>query len=177
MSGFYIYIIGSSETPAVCKIGLAKDPAKRLSQLQTGHPMPLKIWHTFHCQSREMALHREQKAHKLFSQHRMSGEWFGVSPDDVARRSEEWFCGNREKPSQPACEEPFFSDGFHPQIPAELVGVPISQMSEDDRVRFWACHRLPPPPEGFDDWYVIGSQLSGVLGAFPVEGFICQEPK
>lgn len=175
----FIYVIGTEANPDICKIGLALDPKKRLAQLQTGSHSKLSIAASFECDSREIARHREKQAHKLFEGYRASGEWFGVSPQVVCDQSPDWFNSEPTKPQAKPRDSASSADEFvpfHPQIPTDLFGIPISQMSYEDRVRFWAAYRLGPPPEGFDDWYIIGSQKSGVIGAFPVEGFVCQEP-
>jgi hypothetical protein len=178
----FIYVIGCGADPGICKIGLALEPKKRLAQLQTGSHSKLSIAATFECPSREIARHREKNAHILFSEHRASGEWFRISPMIVCDRSEEWFAGAPAKRAK--SQRSIASDlrsgefkPFHPKIPSDLIGVPISQMKYEDRVRFWAACNLAPPPSGFDDWYLCGSAKNGIMGAFPVEGFVCQEPK
>ena len=180
MTAIHIYIIGSHSDEKICKIGIAINPKKRLAQLQTGSHAKLYVAATYACQSRDIARHREQAAHKTFSDYRLSGEWFGVSPDEVVASSSQWFLGKpnkavfKDRPRDSVCSD---FKPFHPVIPQDLFGVPISQMKYEDRVRFWAAHNLAPPPEGFDDWYMVGNQSTGVIGAFPVEGFVCQEPK
>jgi T5orf172 domain len=179
VSKVHIYVIGTYADPDICKIGLALEPKKRLAQLQTGAHEKLFIAATFECESREIARHRERQAHKTFDGCRTSGEWFGISPAIVCERSVDWFFGKPQRP-KPAAEHSQSKSEyvpFHPNIPDDLFGIPISQMVYEDRVRFWAACGLEPPPEGFDDWYLIGSQKSGVMGAIPVEGFVCQEPK
>ena len=49
-------------------------------------------------------------------------------------------------------------------------------MSPADRVEFWSCFGLKPPPAGFDDWFIAVTNTGNVLAAFPVEGFINGEP-
>jgi len=71
----YIYVIGSDNPPY--KVGISRDPAKRLKSLQTGHPFPLQLHYskaTDICKTKllETVIHRHLKFHKT------SGEWFDV---------------------------------------------------------------------------------------------------
>lgn len=58
------------------KIGWSKDPATRLSQLQTGNPSQLRILVTT-----PGAPALEQQLHALFAAHRRAGEWFDPAPE------------------------------------------------------------------------------------------------
>jgi hypothetical protein len=65
-----IYIIGDGE---FVKIGIATDPAQRLTALQTGNPRPLKLLAQF-IGDREF----EAKLHRDYAHLRVHGEWFRV---------------------------------------------------------------------------------------------------
>lgn len=56
------------------KIGISKNPEKRLKELQTSHPRKLSIMKIFSVQC--AALPVERVLHKLLSHKRSSGEWF-----------------------------------------------------------------------------------------------------
>ena len=72
-----VYFIASVAGPI--KIGMAADPVKRLTALQTGHHERLSILAI--CDGgrvQEMAYHRK------YARHRLSGEWFTRHPDILA---------------------------------------------------------------------------------------------
>ena len=75
MTTSFIYIIGSDQAPY--KVGISRDPIKRLRSLQTGHPYPLQLHYTKEtdiCKTKlfETVIHLHLKMHKT------SGEWFDV---------------------------------------------------------------------------------------------------
>lgn len=76
----YIYIIGSDNPPY--KIGISKDPRRRLKELQTGYPQKLRILET-----RKVDISRtkllESVIHKHLDQYKMNGEWFNISLKDA----------------------------------------------------------------------------------------------
>lgn len=171
-----LYLIAPEGVDRPVKIGVADDPQKRLRQLQTGNPTPLRIVRTFSAQSRAAVNDWEFHAHRLFADHRLAGEWFDLSADDIIARVPEW---RRRKP-KPAPRAATLHDSgnfkpFHPVVP-ERLQLPISQLSAEERIEFWACFDLEPPPPGFDDWYIMGSASMGVMGAVPVEGWVNGEP-
>lgn len=73
------FILASSAKPRKMKIGKAKDPEKRLRQLQTGCPYQLKLIGTIRCKSDRHAIDIEKAAHELFSEYNHLGEWFKCS--------------------------------------------------------------------------------------------------
>ncbi len=82
-----VYFVGSTDH---IKIGVAKDIAKRLRDLQVSHPTKLKLllWE-------EGRAAREKELHRLFSQYRESGEWFrfeGGLRDYISQRTA-WYWG------------------------------------------------------------------------------------
>jgi len=79
-----IYFIRS---PNAVKIGMAKDPHRRLMVLQTSHPDELELVAT-----REGGRALEAEYHARFAEHRVRGEWFEpASPilAEIARLSGE----------------------------------------------------------------------------------------
>lgn len=73
MSGVYVITDGEH-----FKIGVAVDPMKRLSELQTGNPhrLALRFFYETH-RAREI----EQAAHTRLANLRMVGEWFACGVD------------------------------------------------------------------------------------------------
>jgi predicted GIY-YIG superfamily endonuclease len=75
----YLYIIGNDK--GFIKVGVSKNPTKRVKQLQTGneHKLTLLFTEEFEC-SRKHLLHIEKEVHKALR--RMSnkciGEWFEI---------------------------------------------------------------------------------------------------
>jgi hypothetical protein len=79
----YIYVIcEKSEGSNPVKIGLSQDPEKRLKQLQTGHSAPLVLFHKEEIENKN-APSLERIIHRTLSQHRTSGEWFALTPQDA----------------------------------------------------------------------------------------------
>lgn len=77
-AGWSVYFIRRG-TSRVVKIGVAKDPWKRLRQLQTGSADRLKIVAVMPgTPADERALHRR------FADLRLGGEWFRMSPEITA---------------------------------------------------------------------------------------------
>ena len=69
-----IYLIQSLDN-GFYKIGIAKNPKKRIKQLQTGNPETLKLIKTFES---EYASIIEKTLHRRFSVYKLSGEWFNL---------------------------------------------------------------------------------------------------
>lgn len=68
----HTYLIAADGTHLV-KIGLAKDPTRRLRELQTGQPMGLHLlW--------SIAEDYEHDLHVHFAAYRVRGEWFDLTP-------------------------------------------------------------------------------------------------
>lgn len=73
----YVYVVTSSNGHV--KIGISTDPEARLRTLQTGTSDQLQL--TFTAPGYGNALTVEQEAHRILAAHRVSGEWFNVTPD------------------------------------------------------------------------------------------------
>lgn len=76
----HVYAISSSEQPAPVKIGKSANVNKRLSQLQTASPVPLRVWWQRETPDPEL----EAKLHRHFAAQRISGEWFRFEKSDWA---------------------------------------------------------------------------------------------
>lgn len=71
----YIYLIKNSEDDTY-KIGVAKNPKKRLAQLQTGNSSELLLVDTYQT---ENAFKIEKILHRRYSFLHKHGEWFSLS--------------------------------------------------------------------------------------------------
>lgn len=58
------------------KIGVSKNPVSRLTALQTGVPYQLRILATVY----NGGMGGERQLHRMFSEYRLSGEWFTPAP-------------------------------------------------------------------------------------------------
>jgi len=77
----YVYLISDINTYTY-KIGISKNPEKRIKSLQTGNEKLLKIIHKVPCENYnevETALHNQYKFLKI------NGEWFELSKNDVEK--------------------------------------------------------------------------------------------
>lgn len=72
-----VYLIGSPDSPVV-KIGCSTDPKRRLRNLQSGSPAPLRLLATF-----EGGYVAEKELHRRFAGRRVHGEWFDLGPNPV----------------------------------------------------------------------------------------------
>ncbi|WP_381805479.1 GIY-YIG nuclease family protein [Streptomyces niveus] len=74
----YIYAISGTEQPAPVKIGKTVEVTRRLRQLQTGSPVPLRVWWQRETSDPDL----ESKLHQHFVTQRLSGEWFAFQYPD-----------------------------------------------------------------------------------------------
>jgi Meiotically up-regulated gene 113 len=65
------------------KIGVTTNCASRLACLQSGNPHRLDFYAKFPFPTEADAYRAERELHGLLSGHRLSGEWFDISPDAV----------------------------------------------------------------------------------------------
>jgi predicted GIY-YIG superfamily endonuclease len=72
----YVYMIRCCNKDGFIKIGVAKNIAKRLENLQIGCPYPLKLIASIRCESVKHAYSMESNLHGLFKKQRIRGEWF-----------------------------------------------------------------------------------------------------
>ncbi len=76
---FFVYSITDEKR---VKIGISKDVKKRLSQLQTATPRKLRVVDFVDVgANKNNAWGKERRAHTFFSDFRVGGEWFDLSPD------------------------------------------------------------------------------------------------
>lgn len=80
MKHSYIYVIGSEHPPY--KVGISRNPERRLRDLQTGHPEKLILHHK---QSTDAARTKllETVIHRNLHLHRTHGEWFDIPMENL----------------------------------------------------------------------------------------------
>lgn len=71
----YIYLIQNQESSKY-KIGVSKNPQKRIQQLQTGSGEKLKLIHTFETNNARKV---ESALHNKYLHFKTIGEWFDLS--------------------------------------------------------------------------------------------------
>lgn len=72
----YIYFITEMPFNRRVKIGMSKNPVKRLKQLQTGNPNKLFIYHLFESHDYKVL---ERSMHDICKDLKIIGEWFEIS--------------------------------------------------------------------------------------------------
>lgn len=80
MANSYIYVIGSDNPPY--KVGISKNPERRLKNLQTGHPQKLRI-HTLKETDSTKTKLLESAIHYHLRLHRTHGEWFNMDLKNI----------------------------------------------------------------------------------------------
>ena len=80
----YVYLIHSQAK--ISKIGISKDPLKRVATLQTGHGLPLTVVCWWAVKNNPYGI--EAALHKAFADKQMEGEWFRglLTPDGVSSK-------------------------------------------------------------------------------------------
>lgn len=73
----YLYVIADSLAGPV-KLGISKDPQRRVKQLQTGHANHLRVFHAEPFPAAETRLY-ERCLHRDLGYLRRQGEWFDLS--------------------------------------------------------------------------------------------------
>jgi hypothetical protein len=76
----FIYVIGGIDPPY--KVGISRDPARRLKSLQTGHPYPLILHYTRETEICKTKL-LEQVIHRHLKMSKTNGEWFDIVLKDL----------------------------------------------------------------------------------------------
>lgn len=77
-SGF-IYLAQASQTQW-CKIGMSKQPYKRMQSLQTGSPLEIILLHRIYTFD---AIALEKSLHEYFNAYRVRGEWFDLPAECI----------------------------------------------------------------------------------------------
>lgn len=74
----FVYVIGITANPV--KVGIARDPNERLSNLQIGCPDELTLHHTIRLPAGSVQ-EVETATHQALKEHHRRGEWFNVDAD------------------------------------------------------------------------------------------------
>ena len=74
----YVYVAQES-TSGRYKIGISKDPERRIKELNIGNPEQLKLIHYF--KSNGNKYESETITHKMYAAHRLRSEWFDTAID------------------------------------------------------------------------------------------------
>jgi hypothetical protein len=72
----YVYFIQAGRTNGLVKIGYAKDPEKRMADLQIGSSLPLRLIYKIKVSGLAEARDKERYFHLKFARQRAHGEWF-----------------------------------------------------------------------------------------------------
>ena len=72
----YLYIIGIADSISPVKIGISKRPADRKITLQISHYEKLVLYSTIKFRNTKAAAAAEAKAHEIFRDVHIRGEWF-----------------------------------------------------------------------------------------------------
>jgi predicted GIY-YIG superfamily endonuclease len=78
-----VYIIASGDH---LKIGVARDPAKRMKTLKTGMPHGASLVASREFRSAKSAYNVESRLHRYFHRYRANGEWFAAPLATVKAR-------------------------------------------------------------------------------------------
>lgn len=80
MEDYCVYLLDDGKG---CKIGISKDPAKRVGQLQTGNSSPISLFGYTVTKSKTDALALEHETHEKYRAQHLSGEWYDISSHAV----------------------------------------------------------------------------------------------
>lgn len=78
----YVYLVRAVTPHNHYKIGLSKEPIKRLESLGVKLPFPIDVLHIITAFDRFLA---EKALHDYFASQRVNGEWFSLSDNDVQK--------------------------------------------------------------------------------------------
>ena len=94
----YVYLIEcQSIKPYPVKVGVATSPEKRILELQTGNPYPLKLVASIPFDSKKFAYDFESFVHRGNKKSSLGGEWFDSKKLDIKRSIRAWnsFCDSK----------------------------------------------------------------------------------
>lgn len=78
-----VYVIGD-ETDGPCKVGISRNPWKRLAQLKTGHHRRLRLYGVYWMATRQTALAAEAAVKAVYAAQRLAGEWYSKPTLEMA---------------------------------------------------------------------------------------------
>jgi len=91
----YVYVISDQQNR--CKIGYARNPKSRLSDIQVGNADELHIDFAQPCASKSRAQMMERYLHCILKRFKTRGEWFSVDPKIVRFEIKKLCVANRKK--------------------------------------------------------------------------------
>lgn len=77
-----VYVMGREIGPV--KIGVSRNPDKRIVEIQSGCPYPIEILYWVRARDRPNAFELERDFHEVFRDKRLTGEWFSMNADDAS---------------------------------------------------------------------------------------------
>ena len=83
--GRFIYVVQATDDASACKIGIAADPYKRLSNLQRSNCRPLRLVGIFGAAGNSEAWQIEMAAKASMKPIRILGDWYKIDFQDVAQ--------------------------------------------------------------------------------------------
>ena len=85
MDKHYVYFVGcinpKTATLDAIKIGMSKNPIQRLQGMTTDNPFTCVMLSAIECETDTAALQLEQTYHLRFSDAKLTGEWFSITPE------------------------------------------------------------------------------------------------
>lgn len=81
---YFIQAFGERDLVRI-KIGKSQNPEARLSQLQVGSAVKLKLLGKVKCRDDSHARSVEKFAHNIFHKQRKNGEWFNLSAQHIGQ--------------------------------------------------------------------------------------------
>lgn len=84
----FVYVMSRKNSDIVgpTKIGMARNPQRRLLSIQTATPFPICLFKTFHLPTRVLAREIEAHFHRAFIADHLHGEWFNIGPAKAEKR-------------------------------------------------------------------------------------------
>lgn len=77
----FLYFIDAHTEGGLCKVGISKDPQKRLTGIKTSNPFRLALYSAVEFQSGASASTFESLVHCALEDYKSHGEWFTVSAE------------------------------------------------------------------------------------------------
>lgn len=102
----YLYVVSKDDGAGPCKVGITRDPAKRLKGLQTAAPYKLVFAELWDFEDPGYPRFAEDMAHAALKSFRMHGEWFQVEPSEAIARITIWMLWAARASAQDAGEDP-----------------------------------------------------------------------
>lgn len=96
-AGGVVYLLEEVDCGTICKVGIARDPAARLSAHQVSNWRRLRLAAIFDCSSPRLSVIIERHILSKFRAHSVSGEWIHLPSNTVAEEIERFCADNKLK--------------------------------------------------------------------------------